>query len=82
MRNSGDAASSVITDVYRVLFEGVDWRLLDGIGVLLTVGVAVCVVLLESNGTGRGFLTEKGLEDLAPSSVVDFRLTGADFGLF
>ena len=82
MRSSGDAASSVITDVSRVLFEGVDWRLPDGVGVSLTAGVAVGVVLLESDGTGRGFLTVRGLEDPAPSSVVDFRLTGADFGLF
>ena len=75
-----------MTDVSRVRFEGVDWRLPDGVGVADTVGVAdgdgVGVVLLEFAGTGRGFLTVWGLDDPAPSSAVDLRLTPcAAFGL-
>ena len=63
-------ASSVITDVSYVCFEGVDWRLPDGVGVSLMASVTVGVVLLESAETGQGFLIVWGIDDPAPSSVV------------
>ena len=89
--NSGKTGSSVITDESLSLFDrvvcrladGVVCRLAEGIGVLLSAGVEVVLVLLESAGTSRGFLTYWGLEDPAPSSVVAFCLTGCcAFGLF
>ena len=58
------------------LLDKVVCQLADGIGVLLSAGVEVVLVFLESTGTARGFFAVWGLEDLAPSSVVAFCLTG------
>ena len=80
--SSGDTASTVKAEDSLLLLEGVVWRLEDGVGVPLSAGVAVVLVLRESAGTARGFLIVCGLDDPAPSSAVAFRLTGCcDFGL-
>ena len=57
IRNSGETGSSVIIDDFLALFDGVVCRLVEGVGVLLSARVSEGVVLLESDGTGRGFLT-------------------------
>ena len=75
IRSSGDRGSSVITEDSRGLLDGVVCLLPDGVGVPLSAGVADGVALLESAGTGLGFLTDSGLDEPAPSSVVAFRLT-------
>lgn len=53
-----ESGSSVITNDSLAHSDGIVCRLVEGVGVSLSTGVAGGVVLLESSGTDCGFLTD------------------------